>query len=82
MVREMTLSVGEDRWPVSVDNPALGAGWWDVERDGGSMWRWTNGDAKIGMTSDKRCRLDVRLCDTLPYPTAAVSEPEIGSLAA
>jgi hypothetical protein len=25
----------------------LGEGWWDVERDGGRMWRWTTGDATL-----------------------------------
>ena len=82
MVREITLSVGDDCWPIAVDNPALGEGWWDAERDSASMWRWTNGNATVGVTSDKRCRLDIRLGDRLSYPTAAAFEAEIGSLAA
>jgi len=30
-----------------VDHPALGHGWHDVENDGSTMWRWTNGDAVL-----------------------------------
>ncbi len=30
-----------------VDHPALGRGWHDVEHDGITMWRWTNGDAVL-----------------------------------
>ena len=30
-----------------VDHPALGPGWHDVEQDGITMWRWTNGNALL-----------------------------------
>jgi autotransporter passenger strand-loop-strand repeat protein len=30
-----------------IDHPALGEGWWDLERDGHILSRWTNGDALL-----------------------------------
>jgi hypothetical protein len=35
---------------LSADNPRLRTGWNDVEGDGQSMWRWTDGSAMIPWT--------------------------------
>jgi hypothetical protein len=36
-----------DGEPVSMADPLLHQGFYDIERDGARTWRWTNGDAKI-----------------------------------
>ena len=30
-----------------LDHPMLARGWWDVEREGARMWRWTNGNSEL-----------------------------------
>jgi len=32
---------------IAADDPRLGAGWHDVEREGSALWRWTNGSAEL-----------------------------------
>jgi hypothetical protein len=53
---------------LSVDHPALTLGWWDVESDGGSLRRWTTGDALLrippGMTP---CLMEIHAIG-LAYP--------------
>jgi hypothetical protein len=46
-VRQLTLCRGPDTISVPLDHPGLTDGWWDVERDGPVMWRWTDGDARL-----------------------------------
>jgi hypothetical protein len=77
MVRRMTLtSATNNRLTVPVDHPALHGGWWDVEQDGCTMWRWTNGNATVAMASDTACRLDVEIGDTMAYAADAVNRME------
>jgi hypothetical protein len=53
---------------VSVDNPALNEGWWEVERDGGALWRWTNGNASLPLPADAAL-LGIEIMGDLLYRT-------------
>jgi hypothetical protein len=46
-VSRIRVRQGQDVVDVPLDGQALGSGWWDVERDGVQMTRWTNGDARM-----------------------------------
>jgi len=39
---------------LAVDDPALAEGWWDPERDGPRLARWTDGNARLGLPSATR----------------------------
>jgi hypothetical protein len=32
---------------IALDDPALGDGWHEVERESERLWRWSNGDAAL-----------------------------------
>ena len=36
-----------------VDHPVLSEGWFGVEGDGSTIWRWTNGNASLPITTNK-----------------------------
>ncbi|MSP02778.1 MAG: hypothetical protein EXR07_17285 [Acetobacteraceae bacterium] len=44
-VRRIRFRAGGGLVELPLDHPDLAGGWWDVERDGREMWRWTDGDA-------------------------------------
>ncbi len=48
--RKLGVAVGAvsaDHAAVPLDGPAFGAGWWNLESDGVSAYRWSNGDAVL-----------------------------------
>ncbi|WP_158922592.1 Hint domain-containing protein [Acidisphaera sp. S103] len=75
MVRAMTVTDDNDIRTITVDNPALQAGWWNIEQDDCSLWRWTDGDASVAVESATPCRLEIDVADTTDYavPVAAAS---------
>jgi hypothetical protein len=59
---------------VPLDHPSLVTGWWDVEREGVVMRRWTDGDAALSLPATSGASmLEVRIVGTVPYS----AEPEI-----
>jgi hypothetical protein len=59
---------------VPLDHPSLVTGWWDVEREGLAMRRWTDGNAVLSLpTTSGASMLEVRIGGTVPY----AAEPEI-----
>lgn len=46
-VNWIAIRAGESETILSADHPSLQNGWNDAERDGATMWRWTNGAATI-----------------------------------
>jgi hypothetical protein len=49
-------------------------GWWDVEREGLAMRRWTDGNAVLSLPATSGASmLEVRIGGTVPY----AAEPEI-----
>jgi hypothetical protein len=76
MIQHLTLTTASYTRTIPVDHPALGAGWWDVERDAGAMWRWTDGDAAIEIASAGPCRLEIEVVGRVTStrsPTVAFS---------
>jgi hypothetical protein len=70
-VRQMTLSHGDDGSVIPVDHPTIGTGWWAIERDGDTMWRWTDGNAWISIESDVPALLRIALAAAPAYPVSA-----------
>jgi hypothetical protein len=70
MVRAMTVTDGNDIRTITVDNPVLQAGWWSIEQDGCSMWRWTDGNAIVAVESVTPCRLEIDVAATTNYAAA------------
>ncbi len=79
-VRQITLCRGADAIPVPLDHPGLTDGWWDVERDGPAMWRWTDGDARLPIANPAAllpaALLVIVLGGTMTY-LAAAAEPAL-----
>ncbi len=46
-LRTLTLRSGDDHLVIPADHPALVRGWHAAERDGQTLWRWTNGEATL-----------------------------------
>ncbi len=70
----ITVSTANGSRTIPIDHPDLGLGWWDTENDGGTLARWTNGDAAVAITSDMPCRFEVEVGGTMEYEVAA--EPQ------
>jgi Hint domain len=57
---------------VPIDHPALDNGWWAVERDGGTLRRWTNGDATLPLPSlGSEALLEIHLGTAMLYKADA-----------
>lgn len=55
---------------IPADHPALAGGWYQAERDGSTMWRWTNGDAVLPITmTDGPGVVEIELGCTTVYPS-------------
>jgi hypothetical protein len=53
---------------VPMDHPSLTKGWWDIERDGQMMSRWTDGDAVVPLPKmDGHVMLEVHLAGEMIY---------------
>ena len=65
-VHRISVRRGMSHSDVALDDPRLTDGWWDVERDTATMWRWTDGDAGLPDV-DGPATLEVLVGDTLPY---------------
>jgi hypothetical protein len=72
MVSRMTLKYGAMAEPIPMDHPRLSNGWWDVEREGAAIQRWTNGDALLPLPSSVKgpALLEVTLTGSLDYPVS------------
>jgi hypothetical protein len=46
-VRRIVLRANDTLTDIALDDPALTFGWWDVERHGATLARWTDGDALL-----------------------------------
>ncbi len=70
-VRKLTLRRAEARETVPLDHPGLRDGWWQPERDGVAMRRWTNGAADLPLPAGGPAVLEVRIDPPLAYAVAA-----------
>jgi hypothetical protein len=71
MVRRLTLRRDGLVETIPMDHPALGAGWWDLEQDARTHWRWTNGDAAVSVEPGSVGLLEVEIGGTVDYVLAA-----------
>ncbi len=69
-VSRIVLHRPEGREILPLDSPALGTGWWDIEREGDTIWRWTDGAA--AMPADALLEVDVLAPGS--YPLAPAEE--------
>jgi Hint domain len=68
MVARLTLRVGDEVKTIPLDHPALSQGWWDLEHDDATSWRWTDGDAVLPIHATGPVVLQVECVDALDYP--------------
>jgi hypothetical protein len=66
-VQRIILERGADRFEIALDDPALRAGWWEVERAGPMLWRWTNGNAVLRLPAGTQ-RLELQIASGMRYP--------------
>jgi len=52
-----------DGKPIALTDGRLGPGWHDVERDGSKVWRWTNGDAGLGLAGGRSLDIEVAMTE-------------------
>jgi len=71
-IHRIILERGADRHEMAVDDPALRAGWWDVEREGTKLWRWTNGSAVLRLPEGTQ-RLELQIAAGMCYPAEDVA---------
>jgi hypothetical protein len=67
MICRISLRHGSSSVDVALDDPCLTGGWWEVERDGASLWRWTDGDAVLPRLGGP-VMIEVVVGETVPYP--------------
>jgi hypothetical protein len=51
---------------IALDDPRLADGWWAVERDNATVWRWTDGNAALPIGGD-RLMVEIVVGGTVPY---------------
>jgi hypothetical protein len=51
---------------IALDDPQLVDGWWEVERNNATMWRWTDGNAALPIGGD-RLMVEIVVSGTVPY---------------
>jgi hypothetical protein len=74
-VARIVLRAADALHDIPLDHPALDQGWWDLERIGAAMHRWTNGDAALTLPEfSGPAMLEVRLGGRMAYRVAA--EPQ------
>ncbi len=68
---------------IPADHPNLMRGWHPVESDGATTWRWTSGDAELGLPAvDGPAILEVQVCNTATYIVAPAVQQADARLAA
>jgi hypothetical protein len=74
-VKRIVLRGVNDWREIPMDHPGLTEGWWDIERDGQMMSRWTNGDAVVPLPKMAGAvMLEIHLAGQMLY--AVDAEPE------
>jgi hypothetical protein len=68
MVSRLTLKSGAHVTVIPLDDPRLSRGWWDVERDHATLWRWTKGVAVVPLSGEAPVVLEVVVAGSLDYP--------------
>jgi len=81
-LKRIVLRGAAELCEIPLDHPDLTTGWWAVERDGGAMRRWTDGDAVLPLPAiDENVALEIHLADEMTY-VVETEVPETGRVAA
>lgn len=73
-IKRMSVRTATDVTEYPADHPALSKGWFAVEGDGSTIWRWTNGDASLPITTNKEpLLLEIQLALSHAYTLQPVS---------
>ena len=67
-VKRLTVRTRDNIEDLALDDPRLAAGWWDTERDGLEMARWTQGAAALPDIAADAMLLEVEISPELQYP--------------
>jgi hypothetical protein len=82
MVSRLTLRRGSEVETIALDDPRVSQGWWGIERDGATLWRWTDGDAVVPLSGAAGVAvLEVAVAGSLDYPIGREFEPRYGGAA-
>ena len=82
-VQRITVRSRDGLNEIPPDHPGLSRGWHEAERDGGLVWRWTNGDAVVPLSEvTGPAVLEIQLAGTMSYVVDAVPVDATGGLAA
>jgi antigen 43 len=71
-VRNIVLRHDEEFHVLSGDDPHLRHGWWTVEREQGTYWRWTNGAGVIPLPFPTRT-IEIEIAMTTRYPASGTA---------
>jgi hypothetical protein len=66
-VKRLTVRTRDDIGDLALDDPRLTGGWWDTERDGLEMTRWTRGSAALPEFGEDAIVLEVEISPELQY---------------
>ncbi len=68
------MGAGWKIWPSMVRR--RGRGWWDVERAGVQLHRWTNGDAELRLPEAHTAGrvLELQIAGTMAYPVETAGD--------
>ena len=73
MLSRVTLRFGDAVVPIPLDHPLLTKGWWQPERSGADLRRWTDGNALLVLPAPGPAILEVAVAGTLAYQASAQS---------
>jgi Ca2+-binding RTX toxin-like protein len=65
-IRRITVWHDAQCCDIALDDPQLTDGWWEVERNNATMWRWTDGSAALPIEGD-RLIVEIVVSGTVPY---------------
>jgi antigen 43 len=68
-VKRIVVRSGEDLMDIPADHPALREGWYKAEGDAATIWRWTDGNARLPIASHSEAMtVEVHVGITAAYP--------------
>ena len=80
-VRCVILHQGDDVRTILADHPALVGGWWASEGDGSSIWRWTNGSARLAADFTRPTVVAIEIGMSTTYLLTSRTTPMAGQTA-
>lgn len=66
-VKRIVVRSQDELMDIAADHPALSEGWYKAERDAASLWRWTDGNARLPVAADSALIVEVHVGITAQY---------------